>query len=90
MSDLSIKHPWITEKATRLAESGKYVFKVAPNATKSEVKKAVKEIYKVDVVSVNITTKPPRQVRFRGKRAVKKGHKKAVVTLKSGQKIDLA
>jgi large subunit ribosomal protein L23 len=90
MSEFAIKQPWITEKSTRLAEQGKYVFKVAPTTTKNEVKKAVKEIYKVDVVKVNITTKPDRTVRFRGREVAKKGFKKAVVTLKSGQKIDLA
>lgn len=86
----AIKQPWITEKAARLNASNKYVFMVQPNATKNEVKKAVKEMYKVDVVSVNVVVKPGRQTRFRGKRAEKKGYKKAIVTLKEGQKIDMS
>lgn len=84
----AIKQPWITEKAARLAEKNKYVFLVKDSATKPEVKKAVKELYKVDATTVNIVVKPERTARFRGKKVTKPGYKKAVVTLKEGQKID--
>ena len=89
MTTSVIKKPWITEKSARLNENGSYVFIVTNSATKSEIKKAIKLIYKVDVAKVNITTKPDR-IKGLGSRATRKaGHKKAVVILKSGQKIDI-
>ena len=84
-----IQKPWITEKSTALSQAGKYVFMVEPRATKSEVKKAVKEIYRVDVAQVNIVNLPAKTKRFRGVPAARGGCKKAIVTLKAGQKIDL-
>ena len=86
---LLIKKPWITEKTTALSEIGKYVFIVKSKTTKSEVKKAVKEIYKVDPVSVNIINRPPKRKRFRNSTNLRAGYRKAIVTLKSGQHIDL-
>ncbi len=59
-----IKKPWVTEKSTGLSALGKYVFIVKPKATKQEIKKAVKEIYKVDAVAVNVVNRPPKQKRF--------------------------
>lgn len=84
-----IKRPAITEKATRLNEEGKYVFIVEPRATKNEIKKAVKEQYKVDVVRVNVVTIPPKKRRFRGLTGLRGGYRKAIVTLKDKQKIDV-
>ncbi len=84
-----IKKAVITEKASDLSAQGKYVFMVQPSATKNEVKKAVKEIYRVDAVNVNIVNLPPKPRTYRGKRAHKPGYKKAVVTLRQGHKIDL-
>lgn len=84
-----IKKPLITEKSTDLNKLGKYVFVVKFGATKPEIKKAVREIYKVDATGVNIVNRPAKRKRvgnFRGKQA---GYKKAVVTLRSGQKIEL-
>jgi len=90
MSDLFlIKKPLVTEKTTELQAGGKYVFIVRAGATKPEVKKAVKEIYKVDPVSVNIVNRPPKSKRLGGLKGSQRGYKKAIVTLKSGQKIDL-
>lgn len=90
MKDLFlIKHPHITEKATTLNAVGKYVFIVKPSATKSEVKKAVKELYRVDATAVNIVNLPGKTRRYRGLPSERSGAKKAVVTLKEGQKIDL-
>lgn len=85
-----IQKPVITEKATDLNALNKYVFMVKPKATKNEVKKAVKEIYRVDAVSVNMVNLPGKTRAFRGKKEAKMGVKKAIVTLKAGQKIDLA
>jgi large subunit ribosomal protein L23 len=87
---LLIKKPWISEKATDLGKIGKYVFIVKSSATKPEVRKVVKEIYKVDAITVNIVNKPSKMKRFKNMYGRQGGYKKAVVTLKAGQKIDLA
>ena len=90
MSDIFlIKKPWVTEKATDLNKSGKYVFMVKPSATKNEVKKAVKEAYRVDAVSVNVINSRGKVKHFRNVYSEKSGYKKAIVTLRPGQKIDL-
>jgi large subunit ribosomal protein L23 len=81
--------PWITEEATRTAELNKYIFKVCKGAKKSQIKKSLEDTYKVDVISVN-TISIPRKKRLRGKiTGWKSGFKKAVVTVKEGQKIDI-
>jgi large subunit ribosomal protein L23 len=85
-----IKKPWVTEKSGMMGEQHKYVFLVKGNATKPEVKKAVKEIYKVDVVAVNVVNRPPKRKRFGGRlKGTQEGYRKAYVTLKEGQKIDI-
>ncbi len=89
MTTAVVKKPWITEKSARLNESGAYVFIVAENATKNEIKKAIKKIYNVDVQKVNITMKPDRMKGLGARKQRKPGHKKAVVMLKTGQKIDI-
>jgi large subunit ribosomal protein L23 len=90
MSDIFIiKKPWITEKSTDLNKIGQYVFLVKKSATKPEVKKVVKEIYKVDVVAVNIVNRPAKAKHMGAVRGTQPGYKKAIVTLKAGQKIDL-
>lgn len=85
-----IKRPHITEKSTDLNEVGKYVFIVKPEATKNEVKKLISSIYKVDAVGVNIVNLPAKTKRFRNIFGKSGGVKKAIVTLKKGQKIDLS
>lgn len=85
-----IQKPVITEKTSLLAELNKYVFKVANNATKNEVRKAVETLYGVNVVSVNIlkTAAKPRRI---GRNIVAKGaFKKAIVAVKMGENIDFA
>ena len=89
MTQNIIKRPIITERATDLNAIGKYVFMVAPNATKNEVKKAVKAIYNVDVVAVNIVNQHAKTRRFRNTTKKRGGYKKAIATLKKGQKIDI-
>jgi large subunit ribosomal protein L23 len=85
-----VKKPWVTEKSTMLATAGKYVFIVKPKATKQEIKKAVKEVYKVDAVAVNVVNRPPKRKRFGGAmKGSQEGYRKAIVTLKAGQKIDI-
>ena len=90
MADLFlIKKPWVTEKSARLGEDGKYVFIVKSGATKPEIKKAVKDAYKVDAVAVNVVNRPPKRKRFGALKGVQEGYRKAIVTLKAGQKIDI-
>jgi large subunit ribosomal protein L23 len=88
LSTSLIRRRVITEKAVILAESGKYVFMVQPNATKNEIKKAVKEMYKVDPVAVATIRQKDRRRRYRGRVSYKQRDKKAIVTLKPGQKIE--
>ena len=81
--------PWITEEATKIAELNKYIFKVAKDASKNQIKKAIEEVYGVTVISVN-TINIPAKKRMRGaKVGWKSGHKKAIVTVKEGDKIEL-
>ena len=85
-----VKKPWITEKSTTMNAAGKYVFMVKGAATKPEVKKAIHALYKVDVVSVNMVNRPPKNKRFGGAmKGTQQGYRKAIVTLKKDQKIDL-
>jgi len=85
----SITSPVITEKATSLSEQNKVIFKVHENASKESIKKNIEKIFKVKVIKVNTINKKPKTKLVRGKLGVKKGFKKAVITLKKGQSIDL-
>ena len=80
--------PYVSEKATDLAKENRYVFRVADDSNKIQIKKAVKELYGVDAVSVNIVNIPRRKKRLGKYRGWKKGFKKAVVEVKEGQRID--
>ncbi len=80
--------PRITEKAAKSVEKGAYTFNVATNATKNEIKKAIKALYGVTPVRVGMTKITEKVVFVRGKMGVKKGGKKAVVYLKKGDKIE--
>ena len=89
MNELIIKKPRITEKSGIQAEGmGIYTFEVTAEANKKNVAKAVKELYKVTPVKVNITNLPAKKVFSRGKIGRKSGVKKAVVYLKKGDKIE--
>ena len=86
----SIRHPIITEKATILSEQNKTVFKVHKGADKKIIKKNIEKIFKVNVIKVNIiNTKTKKKIK-QGKLSTKSGYKKAIVTLKKGQSIDLS
>ena len=85
----SILNPLVTEKSTNLSEMNKVVFKVNSLANKRSVKKSIEKIFKVNVVKINIINKHERFKTTRGRRVKVKGYKKAVVTLKKGQNIDL-
>lgn len=81
--------PWITEAATVAAELNKYIFKVSSLATKKQIKFAVENLYKVKVLSVN-TVKAAKKFRNYGRTpGWKAGFKKAIVTVKEGDKIEL-
>jgi len=85
-----LKRPRITEKATMTAGAGQYVFEISRNATKASIKAAVKDLYKVTPVAVNIASTPAKKVTVKGRVGVKSPVRKAYVTLKKGDKIDLA
>lgn len=89
----AIRKPLITEKAMKLTEKGQYVFEVSPDANKIELKKLIEQMFEVNIVSI-------RTVRIKGKiksRLTRRGYmrgstplrKKAYVTLKAGQSIEL-
>ena len=89
MNELIIKKPRITEKSGIQAEAlGVYTFEVTDKANKKNITKAVKELYKVTPVKVNITNLPAKKVFSRGKVGRRSGVKKAVVYLKKGDKIE--
>ena len=84
-----ILSPVVTEKSTNMSEQNKIVFKV-PNSTNKEIiKKNIEKIFKVNVTKVNIINKQPRNKISRGRKVKVKGYKKAIITLKKGQTIDL-
>ena len=85
----SIKSPFITEKATIMSEQNKTVFKVHPSANKKNIKKNIEKIFKVKVIKINIINIKSKYKLRQGKTSVKKGYKKAIITLKKGQSIDL-
>ncbi len=83
-----LRRPVITEKNTALQEQSKYVFEVAQEANKHQVKEAVEKAFKVRVVAVNMITVPGKTRRV-GRHQVKTSPwKKAVATLEAGQKIE--
>ena len=84
-----IKQPLVTEKTTMLAEQNKLTFEVAKDATKTEVKQAVEKLFNVSVEKVNILNQQGKTKRFRGHMGKRSDVKKAFVTLKEGQEIDL-
>ncbi|HDJ30468.1 MAG TPA: 50S ribosomal protein L23 [bacterium] len=84
-----LKEPYITEKATKLSENNEYVFKVYPDANKTEIKKSIEALYGVDVLDVRTITVPPKRRRLGRTRGFKKGFKKAIVKIKKGQKIEI-
>ena len=84
-----ILSPVVTEKSTNLSELNKITFKVPDGANKKNLKINIEKIFKVNVTKVNIVNKKSRIKISRGKKIKKKGYKKAIITLKKGQSIDL-
>lgn len=84
-----LKTPQVTEKATALVGKNQYVFKIQPRANKVEIKKAVEDLYGVDVISVKIIKVPRKKRRLGRISGWRKGYKKAIVKIKEGQKIEV-
>ena len=85
----TILAPMITEKATLLSEQNKVVFRVAIDSTKDEIAAAVEALFKVQVTKVNTLVQKGKTKRFRGRPGRRIDVKKAIVTLKEGQSIDI-
>ena len=81
--------PLLTEKSTNLSGLNKIVFKVHKNANKKNIKSNIEKIFKVNVTKVNIINKQNRSKLTRGRKVKISGFKKAIITLKKGQSIDL-
>ena len=84
-----ILSPFVTEKSTNLSEQNKIVFKVPSKANKTNIKNNIEKIFKVNVTKVNIINKQNRTKLTRGRKVKVSGFKKAIITLKKGQSIDL-
>ena len=84
-----ILSPMVTEKSTNLSEQNKIVFKVPSRANKVNLKKNIEKIFKVNVTKINIIKKQSKNKFTRGRKVKIKGYKKAIITLKKGQSIDL-
>ena len=86
----TIISPNVTEKSTSLSEYNKIVFKVHKGASKNSIKKSVEKIFKVNVIKINTINLKGKNKVVRGQKVNKPGYKKAIVTLKKGQRIDLS
>ena len=84
-----LRRPIITEKSTSLQEKGRYVFEVAPSATKHQIKAAVKNAFEVDVLKVNTMNMRGKKKRYGPHLVPKKSWKKAIVTLAPGNTITI-
>ena len=84
-----ILSPLLTEKSTNLSEQNKIVFKVPQKANKKNLKKNIEKIFKVNVTKINIINKKAKIKLTRGRKVKVAGFKKAIITIKKGQNIDL-
>ena len=86
----TIISPNVTEKSTSLSEFNKVVFKVHKGASKDSIKRSIEKIFKVNVIKINTINLKGKTKVVRNKKTYKPGIKKAIVTLKKGQSIDLS
>ena len=86
----TIISPVVTEKSTSLSEFNKIVFKVHQGSNKKAIIRSIEKIFKVNVVKINTINIKGKTKIVRNKKSFKSGYKKAIVTLKKGQSIDLA
>ncbi len=89
MNKFLIKNPIITEKATRQAGMRKYIFLVTDGAAKPEIKKALENIYKINITNIQVVNARPKPRRMGSYVGIKPGYRKAIITLKEGQKLDV-
>ena len=85
-----VRNPVVTEKSTMASEYNQVVFDVAIDASKTDIKTAVEQLFSVKVKAVNTLVRKGKVKRFRGKVGVRNDVKKAVVTLVDGQSIDIS
>ena len=85
-----ILSPIVTEKSTNLSEQNKIVFKVNKHANKDSIKRSIEKIFKVNVIKINTINLKGKTKIVRGKKTKKPNLKKAIITLKKGQSIDLS
>ena len=86
----TIISPNVTEKSTALSDFNKVVFKVDKGANKKSIIRSIEKIFKVNVIKINTINIKGKNKLVRNKKSFKPGYKKAIVTLKKGQSIDLA
>ena len=86
----TIISPVVTEKSTSLSEFNKIVFKVHGGSNKASIKKSIEKIFKVNVIKINTIKLKGKTKMVKNKKSTIPGYKKAIVTLKKGQSIDLA
>jgi large subunit ribosomal protein L23 len=84
-----LRRPLVTEKNTALQAQGKYTFEVAGEANKEQIKRAVEKAFNVTVTRVNVIIMPGKEQRMRGRLVLSPPWKKAIVTLKAGDKIEI-
>lgn len=84
-----LRRPVVTEKGTLLKEENKYVFEAERKASKAQIKAAVEKAFGVTVIAVNVINMPPKARGFGRLRGRRSEWKKAVVTLKEGDKIEI-
>ena len=83
-----LRRPLITEKNTMLQAQGKYVFEIAREANKQQIREAVEKAFKVNMLAVNVMTVPGKTRRVGRRQVLTQSRKKAIVTLKPGDKIE--
>jgi len=86
----TIISPNVTEKSTALSDFNKVVFKVDKGANKKSIIRSIEKIFKVNVIKINTINIKGKNKLVKNKKSFKPGYKKAIVTLKKGQSIDLA
>ena len=84
-----LREPHLTERATDLMKENKYVFKIASDANKIQVRKAIENLYGVSVTKVNVVNIPRKRIRYGRGFGFKTGYRKAIVTLREGERIEL-
>ena len=84
----AILNPHVSEKASNFAQGQKYIFRVNMHANKIDIKQAIEKLYKVNVTKVNVQNMPAKTRHFGRRIGIKSGFRKAIITLKEGQKIE--